>query len=433
MDYLKKPFEKFLKLEAAGGIILLLAAIVAIVLANSFLSVDYLSFWQQKLTIGIDSFKLEKPILLWINDGLMAIFFFFIGLEIKREVMVGELNTREKATLPVIAALGGMVVPVLTFFILRSGKPGFEGWGIPMATDIAFTLGILMLLGKRVPIGLKVFLTAYAIVDDIGGVLVIAFFYSGQIQWFLLLYAVILIGIIALAGYFGKYNKYLFTVIAIVVWVLFLKSGVHPTIAGILLAFTVPAYRKIYTNRYYYEAKEALETMHANEDDIPDFLTHPQIGALDDLQHLTEKTQSPLQKTEHALHGWVTFLIMPVFALANAGVALQLGGNNMFGLSGSIAVSLFVGKAVGISVFVWIAMRLGWVQLPDNVSFKQIAGVAILGGVGFTMSMFISGLAYTDATLADAAKIGIIAGSLISGITGFFWLKKVLPIAKGID
>jgi NhaA family Na+:H+ antiporter len=280
MDYIRKPFERFFKLESSGSILLFASTIAALVIANSPLSDLYNFIWQQPLKIGFETFNLEKPLILWINDGLMAIFFFVIGLEIKREILVGELNNLQKASLPIFGAIGGMIIPVTLFFILHHGQEGMSGWGIPMATDIAFTLGILQLLGNRVPLGLKVFLTAFAIVDDIGAVMVIAIFYSLNIQWLLISIALGLLAIMFILGHRQSYNKYIFFLLGFAIWVLFLKSGIHPTIAGILIAFTIPVKRKIYTYKFYNRAKNSIELMKSGEDDEPEFLTEMQRGAL---------------------------------------------------------------------------------------------------------------------------------------------------------
>lgn len=420
MNYSRNPFNRFFKLESSGSIILFAATIAALIIANSPIAGIYNYIWEQPLKIGFTIFKLEKPLILWINDGLMAIFFFVIGLEIKREILVGELNNIQKASLPIFGAIGGMVIPVIMFFALHSGQDGVEGWGIPMATDIAFTLGILQMLGKRVPLGLKIFLTAFAIVDDIGAVLVIAIFYSTNIQWTLIGIALILILILVIMGSMRKYNKYIFYVLGFGIWLLFLKSGIHPTIAGIIVAFTVPVHRKINTFKFYQRAKNSIECMKLKEDNIPKFLTTEQRGALSNLESLTENTISPLQHLEHKLHGWVIYLIMPVFAFANAGVNIS---GEIIPLSWNLALSMVFGKAIGISLIAYIAIKLGWASLPKNVTFTQIIGVSFLGGLGFTMALFISGIAYTDIGLVDGSKTGILIGSLAAGLIGYFILR----------
>ncbi len=426
MDYRRKPFKRFFKLESSGSILLFAATIAALVIANSPLADLYNYIWQQPLKIGFTIFKLEKPLILWINDGLMAIFFFIIGLEIKREILVGELNNLQKASLPIFGAIGGMIIPVLLFFLLHHGQEGAEGWGIPMATDIAFTLGILQILGKRVPLGLKVFLTAFAIVDDIGAVLVIAIFYSTNIQWGLIGIALVLLVILIILGSFRTYNKYIFFLLGFAIWVLFLKSGIHPTIAGIMVAFTVPVNRKINTFKFYKRANKSIEQMKCGEDDEPEFLTEIQRGALSNIESLIERTTSPLQHLEHKLHGYVIFLIMPLFAFANAGVNL---GSDIIPLSWNISLSMVFGKALGISLFAFLAIKLGWAKLPENVNFTQIIGVSFLGGLGFTMALFISGLAYTTPVLIDGSKTGILMGSFAAGLIGYFILKRSIKNA----
>ena len=423
MDYLKKPFEYFFKEEIRGSILLFMATLAAILIANSPWGSYYHDFWKIPLTIGTPEFNLEKPLILWINDGLMAIFFFVIGLEIKREVLVGELNNLQKASLPIFGAIGGMVIPVALFFLMNPGSPENQGWGISMATDIAFTLGILQLLGKRVPLGLKVFLTAFAIVDDIGAVLVIAIFYSSNIQWMLVIIALLIIAFFAVLDHYKIFIKHLFFLASIVVWILFLKSGIHPTIAGILLALVVPVHRKVSTQKFYNKSKKAIDTMCYYEDDEPRFLTGQQSGALAILGKLTEKTISPLQHLESKLHGYVIYLIMPIFAFANAGV--QLGGE-IIGLTWIIATSMVLGKFIGIASFAFGAIKLGLAKLPENVNYTQLLGISILGGLGFTMSLFISGLAYNDLTLVESSKMGIFIGSLVAGVLGYIILKVSL-------
>lgn len=424
MDYILKPIERFFKLESAGSILLMAATLAALILANSPLGSEFQEFWMQKLKVGFSDFVLSKPLILWINDGLMAIFFFMIGLEIKREILIGELNNIKKASLPIVGAIGGMVVPVALFFLFNGNNEGSEGWGIPMATDIAFTLGILTLLGKRVPIGLKVFLTAFAIVDDIGAVLVIALFYSSNIDWMLLFIALGLVGGLYLLNTLRIYSNYLFFVVGLVVWFLFLKSGVHPTLAGILLAFSIPVNRKINTCAFYMGSKDAIEVMRANEDGEPEFLTPKQHGALLEIERLTDGTISPLQSLEQQLHGWVINVIMPLFAFANAGVSL---GGELIGLSWNIAGSMVLGKTTGIFLFVFLALKFKLASYPKNVNLGQLLGVSVLGGLGFTMALFISGLAYTDPVLTAGSKIGILMGSLVAGVCGYIIVRISLP------
>lgn len=423
-NYLLTPFQKFVKMESFSGILLFTATILAMIWANSPYAESYQALWETKIGFGTEAFGLNKALILWINDGLMAIFFFLIGLEIKREILVGELNTLRKATFPIFAALGGIIIPYGCYLLLNERPETAGGWGIPMATDIAFTLAILKALGKSVPLGLKIFLTAFAIVDDLCAVLIIAIFYSGGIEWMLVMYSLVLLAILYVLSYRGIYFKKLNIIVGVIVWVLFLKSGIHPTIAGVLLAFAVPIRRKIKGH----ELLTALTAITGKLERSPlgpaNTLSDEQLKHVGDIEELMENFNSPLQHLEHKLHGWVAYFIMPIFALANAGIAFSAGMELDTSLILTITVTLFVGKCIGISLFSFIAVKLGLAELPDRVNAWQILGVAILAGVGFTMSIFIANLAFTgEPVLVDSAKIGILAGSLISGIIGAVVLK----------
>lgn len=425
VQLLVSPIQRFIKAESFSGFLLFSATILALVISNSALDNYYFNLWLIEIGVKSGSFELVKPLILWINDGLMAFFFFLIGLEIKREILIGELNSVRKASLPVFAALGGMIVPLIFYLTLNQNPETESGWGISMATDIAFTLAILKLLGKRVPLGLKIFLTAFAIIDDIGAVLVIAIFYSSHISWTLLLYAGIMLLSLYMLSYFKIHNKFILLFFSIIIWYLFLKAGVHPTLAGILVAFSVPIRQKIDEYEYADKLKDITQrlVLSTNSNKLP-VLTDNQIEEIDELEDWTHKVQSPVQQLEHRLHTWVAFLIMPVFALANAGV--QISGDMEINrdLAMVIALSLFLGKTIGVSLFSYLSLKLKISDLPGNTSFKQIIGVAILSGVGFTMSLFIGGLAfYNDIVYLNSAKLGIIAGSLISGIIGFLFLR----------
>jgi Na+:H+ antiporter, NhaA family len=429
MKFIREPLDKFIKLETSGSIILFLATVSALVLANSPLSESFLDFWNNYISINLPGLELSKPIIKWINDGLMVIFFFLIGLEIKRELLAGELNNFKKASLPLFAAVGGMVFPAVLFIILNFGEPGSEGWGIPVATDIAFTLGILQLLGKRVPVGLKVFLMAFAIIDDLGAVLVIAFFYSTNLAWGYIGIALLIIVVLFALSLKGYYSKYFFFLMGVIVWILFLKSGIHATIAGVLLATTIPIKRKTNTTSFYNDVKDALNMFVADCDrkkDEKNILTQNQLSAIEEIEDLAEKTAPPLQYLEHSLHGWIVFLIMPLFALANAGVVFNFGGESNFGLSTNIALSMVFGKAIGIFLFSLVSIKLKISELPKKITYKMLAGISILGGLGFTMSLFINNLAFSDQTLIDSAKMGILIGSVVAGTLGFIVLKAAL-------
>ncbi|MHA7111065.1 Na+/H+ antiporter NhaA [Sunxiuqinia elliptica] len=416
------PFQKFVKIESLSGILLFGATIFALIWANSPFAHLYESLWDYKLGITTESFSLNKPLILWVNDGLMTIFFFLIGLEIKRELIIGELNSVRKAAFPFFAAIGGMLVPVGLFVLLNNNPETLAGWGIPMATDIAFSLAILNLLGKRVPISLKVFLTAFAIVDDLGAVLVIALFYSTGIKWALLAYAMGLVGILFALSYWRLYSKYLYLIVGIVVWVLFLKSGIHPTIAGVLLALTIPIRQRIGVQAYTRKVSSIIEGFEFSKKGEAPILSSNQIEQLDDLEGWTTAVQSPLQHLEHRLHNWVAYLVMPIFALANAGISF---GENMhldYALIASIAIGLFVGKGIGVSLFSILGVKLKLAAFPEGVNYKSLIGVALLAGVGFTMSIFISNLAFVNSVFEDSAKVGILLGSLVSGIVGYVFL-----------
>ncbi|MCK4879500.1 MAG: Na+/H+ antiporter NhaA [Bacteroidales bacterium] len=418
------PFQKFVRIESLSGMLLFGATVLALVLANSPLADRFQSLWQYKLGIGTSGFELVKPLILWINDGLMAIFFFLIGLEIKRELLIGELNSVKRASFPLFAAIGGMLIPVLLFLILNKNPESSRAWGIPMATDIAFSLAILRLLGKRVPLVLKVFLTAFAIVDDLGAVMVIAFFYSESIKWSLIAIAIVLLAILFFLSYRRIYAKGFILVFGIVIWVLFLKAGIHPTIAGVLLAFTIPIRQRIGMETYVEKLCDIVDDIKESGEPETPLLSKKQIEGIDNLEEWTEQVQSPLQHLEHRLHKWVAFLIMPLFALSNAGVTFQGGGKLDSMLGGIIVISLVAGKLIGVTFFSWVGVKFGLAELPEGVNYKQVVGIALLAGVGFTMSIFVANLAFFGNTfLLDSAKAGILIGSLIAGVLGYIVLR----------
>lgn len=419
---IKAPINQFIRLETSSSIILFGATILALILANSPLNEEFLHLWKKYISIDLPGLELSKPIYKWINDGLMAIFFFVIGLEIKREVLTGELSHIKKASLPLFAAVGGMIFPAVLFTILNTGNVGGEGWGIPMAADIAFSLGILTLLGNRVPTGIKVFLMAFAIIDDLGAVLVIAFFYSTDLIWTNIFIGLAIVALLLVLSHFNYYSKYIFFIGGVIVWTLFLKSGIHATIAGVLMAMTIPLRRKTDSRSFYDKGKKLLDDFlhECNLNGQKTVLTKKQLHTIDELQELTETTTSPLQHLEHALHGWVSYLIMPIFALANAGVAFSFSGDTNTAISLNIAISMVIGNVIGIFLFSWLSIKLNVAELPENVSFKQLAAVSFLGGLGFTMSLFINSLAYTDTAIIDSAKMGILFGSLTAGTLGYF-------------
>lgn len=418
------PFQRFAKIETLSGLLLFFATVIALIWANSSFSESYQNLWQYKIGISSESFELSKPLILWVNDGLMAIFFFLIGLEIKREVMIGELNSVKKAISPLFAAIGGMAFPAILFLVLNQDIQTERGWGIPMAMDIAFSLAIIKLLGKRVPLSLKVFITAFAITDDIGAVLVIALFYSAGIQWNLILLSMFLLLVLAFLSYKKIYYKYFHLTLGIIIWFLFLKSGIHPTVAGVLLALTVPISRKIDFKTYQAKVCDIVDKIKESEPSDKPILSKQQIEEIDNLEDWTDKVQSPLQHLEHSLHNWVAYFIMPVFALANAGISFAGNFAIDYPLVINLAICLVVGNSIGVTLMTLLGNRLKLVELPDGVNRMQIFGMSFLAGVGFTMSIFIANLAFSNnESIINSAKIGIIAGSTISGIIGYLILR----------
>ncbi|CAM3638858.1 Na+/H+ antiporter NhaA [Rouxiella silvae] len=379
--------RQFLRMEASGGIVLIAAAIVALIMANTPLSDIYLDFLNMPVKVGIGSAGLDKPLLLWINDGLMAIFFLMIGLEVKRELLEGALSSREQALFPAIAALGGMFVPVLIYLSFNGADDvARQGWAIPAATDIAFALGVMALLGSRVPTSLKVFLLALAIIDDLGAIIIIAVFFSHDASVTALMLSVLAIAALAWLNFRGVTKLTPYVVLGIFLWVCVLQSGIHATLAGVILGFLIP---------------------------------------------LKTEGKSPARRVEHGIHPWVAWLILPLFAFANAGVSLQ--GVTVEGVMSllpmGIAAGLLLGKPIGIMLFCWVSMKLKITRLPPGVNFKQIAAVSVLCGIGFTMSIFLASLAFgdADASMMIYAKIGILMGSVLAAVIGYLLLSRALP------
>ena len=418
------PFQKFVKIESFSGILLMLSTIIALVWANSSFGDVYREIWQYDIGIVTETFEFKKPLILWINDGLMAVFFFLIGLEIKRELLIGELNTPKKIAFPLVGALGGMLVPVLFYLVLNQNPETTKGWGIPMATDIAFSLAILNVLGKRVPLSLKVFLTAFAIVDDIGAVLVIAIFYSGTINITLLLIALVMLAVLYFLSFKGYYSRFVMFFFGVVIWFLFLKSGIHPTVAGILLAFSVPIRQKIDTSTFLEQLENVYQDIKGASVLKKPILSTEQVQHIDDLEDWSSKFQSPLQHLEHNLHGWVAYFIIPIFALANAGVLISGADNLDIALVTNIVICLILGKGIGISGIVLLAKKIKLIEVPSDITFRHILGVSFIAGIGFTMAIFIASLAFASTPeYIDSAKIGILIGSFISAIIGYTILR----------
>ncbi len=421
-------FQDFARLESSGGVVMMACAAVALIWANSPWAETYFDLWQVKLTLGVGEWALSKPLLKWINDGLMALFFFIVGLEIKRELLAGELASPRRAALPIAAALGGMLAPALIYTAFNAGGAGAAGWGIPMATDIAFSLGVLALLGRRAPLGVKVFLTALAIVDDIGAVLVIALFYTAQVSWASLAVAALILLILLALNRLGVKGTLPYAVLGIGLWLAFLYSGVHATVAGVLLAMTIPAHSAIVDRQAFMQAiRRALELYEQAccDGEENGFATSNRQAAAQALEAASAYAESPLQRLEHALHPWVTYLILPLFALANAGVNLsgEIGPALLSPVGMGIIAGLVIGKTTGISFFSWLAVRLKLAQIPEGVHWRHLLGTAMLAGIGFTMSLFIANLAFGNSEALTAAKISIIAASLLAGVLGWLVLR----------
>jgi Na+:H+ antiporter, NhaA family len=414
-EVLISPFVRFAQQEASGAILLLACTVAALVIANSAWGYLYEAMWHTEVIVRLGRFAVSESRHHWINDGLMTIFFFLVGLEIKREVLSGELSSLRQAAFPFIAALGGSIFPAVIYIMLNYGGEGARGWGIPMATDIAFALGVLALLGRRVPIALKIFVAALAIADDIFAVLIIAFFYTAQISYVRLGLGLAGITLSLLANWAGVRKPLLYALIGIFVWVVVLNSGVHATIAGVLLAFTIPASIRVDRPAFLRSARSLLEDIERAPANSP-----AETGAVHALQAECELIQSPLQRVEHRLQPWVAFLIMPLFALANAGVHL-LGDS--FSRSWSrealgVIIGLLVGKPLGIFLFAWLSAKWRVATRPAGVSWNQIFAAGCLCGIGFTMSLFVATLAFESGPHVDSAKIGILMASLASGIIG---------------
>lgn len=429
IDRFVKPVQKFIQHEKSGGITLGISVVLALILANSPWSHAYFEFFEHKLGFTFDgreyfNFTLHH----WINDGLMSVFFFVVGLELKREIVGGELAEPRKAMLPIMAALGGMVVPAVIYIILNPFGEAHNGWGIPMATDIAFALGVLFLLGKRVPLSLKVFLTALAIVDDLGAVIVIALFYTSDISILNLFYAFGFAAIMYVGNILGVRKILFYAIFGILgLWINFMISGVHATIAAVIAAFTIPADIRINENLYIEKIKKYLNRFReADSLDNNPMLTNEQLHILNQVQETTNRSTPLLQKLEHAMHPMVTFFIIPVFALANAGVSLNIDIEELFSnnIAVGVALGLLVGKVVGVVGFTLLTIRFRIAKMPEGMTVKNLFGLGLIASIGFTMSLFIGSLAFQSPLYISQAKIGIFAASIIGGVLGFFVLKN---------
>ena len=415
------------KVFSNTGIVLLVAVILAMLWANSPWQSTYQNILNTTISFSIGNFQLTEPLLLWINDALMALFFLQVGLELKREILGGKLSTPQNAILPIGAAIGGMVFPALIYFILNTSGEASQGWGIPMATDIAFSLGVLALFGKRLPIALRVFLVTLAVVDDLGGVLVIALFYTSGISTMDLFHAFLFFGLLIIGNYAGVRKTWFYAIIGIGgVWLAFFFSGVHPTIAGILTALAIPSRVKI-NEATFLKRLSALHKKFNKEKPVKgSLISHSQLEILEEIKVTSSEAETPLQKLENALNPFVNFIVLPLFAFANAGIHLH--GKVLEVLTHPISLGigfgLILGKFIGIVLFSRILVVLKLAKLPKNITWYHIYGIAFLAGIGFTMSLFINELAFTNEEFIYTAKVGILFSSLIAGIIGSLILIK---------
>jgi NhaA family Na+:H+ antiporter len=414
-------FQRFARLQASGGILLLVAAVLALIWANSGQADSYFKLLETDLAVTFGGAGLTKHLIKWINDGLMALFFFIVGLEIKREITVGELASPRRAALPLFAALGGMVGPAAIYTVLNFGTESMVGWAVPMATDIAFMLGLMALLGRRVPFSLRVFFTALAIGDDLGAVLVLAIFYTSGIAWSALGAAAVIVLILIALNALGVRNPLPYALLGLLLWVAFVQSGLHATIAGVVLALTIPSRMHVRSEAFMAQCIAILGGVEPEDQQDEAQHNDRRQAAAHALEAIAERMQSPAQRLEHALTPWATFFVLPIFALANAGVSFSGGMGEVLGSRVALGVilGLVLGKPLGITLFTWFAVRLGIGEMPARVEWPQLISATFLAGIGFTMALFIANAAFKDPLTLDAAKLGILVASLLSGLAGF--------------
>jgi NhaA family Na+:H+ antiporter len=456
VDALLRPLRRFMRFEAAGGILLMLASIAAMIWANSSYGHSYHQIWHEtKLSIKIADFQIAWSLGHWINDLLMAVFFLVVGMEIKRELLVGELASVRRAAVPIIAAIGGMAIPAAIYVAFTWGRPEIRGWGVPMATDIAFALGALAILGSRVPFGLRVFLASLAIIDDLGALLVIAIFYSDNLQMTYLGSAAGVAVILLAHNALGVRRAHAYFLWGLVLWYLVYKSGVHATIAGVIVAATIPARTSIDGAGFIRGVRSLAEDFERAGDHDTDVVTNPkQQGVIKTMEVFCERAQTPLQRLEYGLLPWSSFFIVPIFALANAGVVIGGGGHAVPAAADAVAgaaatashqgiaamllapkslgimAGLFIGKPIGIFLFTWLAVKVGIGALPRGVTWRHLLGAGFLGGIGFTMSLFIAALAFPDPEQLNIAKAAVLGGSILAGIGGFAVLLTGKPVSQ---
>jgi NhaA family Na+:H+ antiporter len=421
IDKIIEPIARFMHVEAAGGVVLLACTAVALALANSPWSDGFLGFWKTEIGFRIGSFEMFHSLKHWINDGLMAVFFFVVGLEVKRELVLGELRDPRRASIPIFAAIGGMVVPAGIYLAFQAGEPGARGWGIPMATDIAFVVGCMAVLGSRLPHLLRIMVLSLAIVDDIGAILVIAIGYTDEINLIALVLGLAGFGVVVGLARLGVRSLTVYTAVGVLVWLAFHESGVHATIAGVVLGLLTPARQYVSEGLLARALSQASDLVHGGGwKELSN-----RAGKVRRFLRAARESISMLEYLEAALHPWVSFVIMPVFALANAGVVLHLSDFSD-PVAVAVATGLVIGKPLGIVLFGWLAVRLVVKRLPEGITWGTLAGAGCLAGIGFTMALFIADLAL-DAALLDAAKVGIIAGSAVAAVIGMAALLILLP------
>jgi len=426
-DQILKPAQQFFNKEASSSILLIAATAIALVWVNSSIGETYHSFWHTKISFSFGYFHISKTLLHWVNDGLMSLFFFTVGLEIKREILVGELASPKKALLPVIAALGGMIVPGLIYVALNIGSPTIHGWGIPVATDIAFALGAVAVFGRRLPVGLRIFLAAFAIADDLGAVVIIAIFYTKGIVWSNLIISLFLIFGLAVANFFWIRQMLIYAILGLAVWFFVLGSGVHPTIAGVVVSLFVPARGRYDTDNFLQNVKNITEKFECEDQSCgySILLNQEHLYAVQALELACHDVETPLQRLMHALHPWVAFLILPLFAMGNTGLVFKgivfsetISNPAVLG----IIFGLVFGKPIGIMLFSYFSVKTGLASLPQEVRWSHILGGSMLGGIGFTMSLFLSELSFSDPKFIDYARIAILVGSVLSAAIGMSYL-----------
>jgi NhaA family Na+:H+ antiporter len=426
-DQIFRPFQRFFRKEAASSILLIAATIMALIWTNSQIGETYHSFWHTEVSFAFGQFHISKTLVHWINDGLMSLFFFTVGLEIKREILVGELATPKKALLPVIAALGGMIVPGLIYAILNIGSPTISGWGVPVATDIAFALGAVAVFGRRLPVGLRIFLAAFAIADDLGAVVIIAIFYTKEIVWSYLIVSLLFVLGLAVANFLWIRWTLIYATLGLAVWFFVLGSGVHPTIAGVVVSLFVPARGRYDTDNFLQNVNKIMEKFECEEQSCgySILLNEEHMHAVQALELACHDVETPLQRLMHALHPWVAFLILPFFAMGNTGLTFhgmvfsEMVSNPVIL---GIVFGLVFGKPLGVMLFSYLSVKTGIASLPQEVRWTHIFGGAMLGGIGFTMSLFLADLSFSDPQILNYSRIAILVGSVLSAAVGMSFL-----------